>query len=248
MGDLRTVAGKRLDGLVDGAFAFGITILIVGTGDATISYDGLIATFAQVPAFSLSLLIILSFWWAHRQFSLMTLHNDWINDALSIIVMFVILIYVFPVSFLTRALTHWLSDAALPGTGLLAFQIRSVYEIFGGGFALLSGIYAVMYARSAYPDEDDTIGHGPYVPARFKPAAKRASYLWAIWAVAAILSILTAVLGGLNWLIWLPLVPYALAMIAALGWLIWTPSKPPPPLDEEDMIEWQRKLRAAQAD
>lgn len=239
MGDLRTVAAKRLDGFVDGAFAFGITILIVGTGDAMTSYDGLLATFAYVPAFALSLIIILSFWWAHRQFSLITLHNDWINDALSIIVMFVILIYVFPVSFLTRSLTHWLSDAALPGTGLLPYQIRSVYEIFGAGFALLSLIYAVMYARSAY----DTDNQGPYVPMRFKPAAKRASHVWALWGVTAILSILIAVLGGLSALIWSPLIPYGLAMLLLMGWRLRRPIAPQPPLDEEDLIEFQRLRR-----
>lgn len=244
MGDLRTVAAKRLDGFVDGAFAFGITILIVGTGDAMTSYAGLLATFAYVPAFALSLIIILSFWWAHRQFSLITLHNDWINDALSIVVMFVILIYVFPVSFLTRALTHWLSDAALPGAGLLPYQIRSVYEIFGVGFALLSLIYAAMYARSAYLDD----GEGPYVPIRFKPAAKRASHVWAVWGVTAILSILTGFLGGLDALIWLPLVPYGIAMLALIGLRLWAPIRQQPPLDDEDLLEFQRQRRPKMSD
>jgi uncharacterized membrane protein len=241
VGDLRTVAGKRLDGLVDGAFAFSITILIVGAGDSMNSYDGLLATFAQVPAFALSLLVILSFWWAHRQFSLISLHNDWINDALSIVVMFVIMIYVYPVSFLTRSLTHWLSDAALPGTGLLPHQIRSVYEIFGAGFALLSIIYAIMYARSTYLND----AHGPYVPMRFKATAKRASYLWAVWAVAALFSMLTASFGGLDWLIWFPLLPYGLAMALLIGWRLLAPIPLQPPLDEDDLAEMQRLMRTS---
>ena len=202
MTDSRTVAAKRLDAFVDSAFAFAVTILVVGTTGAMNSYDGLMATFAQVPAFALSLFIIVSFWWAHRQFSLIVQRGDKVNDALSMLIMFVILIYVFPVSFLMRALMHWVSDAALPGNGLLPFQVRSIYLTFGAGFAILSGAYAIMYYRAA------NVRGKMRVPKIFRAAAWRASVWWATCAATALLSMLISYYGDLEGLIWMPLVPY----------------------------------------
>ncbi len=202
MGDIRNVAAKRLDSFVDGAFAFAVTILVVGTGGATESFDGLLRTFAYVPAFVPSLIIILSFWWAHRQFSIIIRRTDTLNDMLSILIMFVIQIYVFPVAFLMRALLHWLSDGALPGTGLLPEQIRTTYAIFGGGFALLSAAYSLMYFRAS-------IAHGKLsVFLSVRLIARRAAIWWMLCAVAGLTSIFIGELGGLERLIWLPLCPY----------------------------------------
>ncbi len=219
MSDLRTVAAKRLDAFVDGAFAFAVTMLVVGTAGAMDSYDGLMATFAHVPAFALSLTIIVSFWWAHRQFSLIVLRSDKINDALSMLIMFVILIYVFPVSFLMKALMHWLSDAALPGNGLLPFQVRSIYLSFGAGFAILSAAYALMYFRA-------TNVHGKLrVPKMFRPTARRASFWWAACAITALLSMLITYYGDVEGLIWIPLIPYFAFLLLLLMWRVFAPIK-----------------------
>jgi len=219
MSDLRTVAAKRLDAFVDGAFAFSVTMLVVGTAGAMDSYDGLIATFAHVPAFALSLVVIVSFWWAHRQFSLIILRSDKFNDAISMLIMFVILIYVFPVSFLMKALVHWMSDAALPGTGLLPFQIRWIYLSFGTGFAILSGSYAVMYFRAAHE-------HGKLrVPKIFRSTARRASFWWAACAASALLSLLITYTGDVEGLIWIPLLPYFGFLVLLLVWWIFAPTQ-----------------------
>ena len=144
--DRRSVGEKRLDAFVDAAFAFAVSILIVGIGDGVESYDDLLATFSYVPAFLLSLVVILGFWWAHRQYSEIVARRDKVSAALSMVIM----VFVYPVSFLAQALLHWLSDARLPGQGLHPAQIRSLYQIFGGGFALLSSIYALLYFRAGH--------------------------------------------------------------------------------------------------
>jgi len=206
--DFRSVGEKRLDAFVDASFAFAVSILVVGTGGVAESYDSLLEKFGHVPSFLLSLIIILSFWWAHRQYSQIVRRSDKLNDALSILIMFVIMVYVYPVSFLMQSLVHWLSDGTLPGRGMLPEQIRQTYLIFGVGLAFLSAIYAWLYSRAAR-------AHNRLrVASRFHGLAKRASRWWALCAVTAILSILVAQFGGLQGLIWLPLLPYLLLFIA----------------------------------
>ena len=149
--------------------------------------------------------------------------------------MFIILIYVFPVSFLTRSLVHWLTDAALPGVGLLPYQIRSVYGIFGAGFALLSIIFVIQYARAGYFGGSA----GSYLPHRFVPIARRSSQFWAIWSIAAMLSMMIANLGALSQLIWSPLLPYGMAMVVVVAWQLWSPIAPQRPMDDNDVAEME---------
>ncbi len=209
--DRRSVGEKRLDAFVDAAFAFAVSILIIGIGDKVESFDDLLAAFSFVPAFLVSLIIILGFWWAHRQYTEIVSRRDKVSGAFSILIMFIIMVFVYPVSFLAQALLHWLTDAWLPGQGLHPGQIRTIYQIFGAGFALLSGIYALLYFRA-------TRGRiRMRLRSHFRPIALRASAWWAACGVTSILSIITARSSGLEGLIWLPLVPYLIFLLLLLA-------------------------------
>jgi len=220
--DRRSVGEKRLDAFVDAAFAFAVSILIIGIGDKVESYDDLIAAFYYVPAFLVSLLVILGFWWAHRQYTEIVDRRDKVSAALSILIMFIIMVFVYPVSFLSAALLHWLSDARLPGQGLHPAQIRVIYQIFGGGFALLSLIYTLLYFRATRGKYRVRLNH------HFRRISMRASQWWAACAAASLLSMLIAFASGVEGLIWLPLTPYIILLLLRGLYLLYDVAGPLP--------------------
>jgi uncharacterized membrane protein len=60
----------RLETFTDAAFAFAVTLLVVGGGDAIpTNFDELILAMKQVPAFAASFANIMLFWYAHHVWS-----------------------------------------------------------------------------------------------------------------------------------------------------------------------------------
>lgn len=202
MADHRAAGTKRLDSFVDSAFAFAATFLVVGNAASMRSFDDLILGLSRIPAFGISLSIILCFWWAHRSFSLLAIRQDAICEAISIAIMIVILIYVFPMSFMIEAAVHWLSDGRLPGRGLNAKQIRPAYYIFGIGFVLLSGLYVGLYGRLLSAKSRLALRRP------FWPAIRRRLVNWLVGMAAGFGSMLLAVASPLEMVIWLPSLPY----------------------------------------
>ncbi len=206
MADRRSAGGKRLDGLIDSAFAFSATLLVVGKSGTMQSYSDLLASFANVPAFGLSMIVIISFWWAHRQYSLLVPRYDAASDAISLLILFVILIFVFPLSFLAEALTHWLSDGRLPGRGLTADETRNAYFVFGTGFCVLSGLYTALFGMALRTTNAARISNV------MRPRVCEATLIW-IWCImAGGVSLVTASIWNIQQLIWVPSIPYLLLL------------------------------------
>lgn len=207
--DRRTVGKKRLDAFVDGAFAFSATLLAVGNAPAMESFDDVIMRFAHVPAFGLSLLVIMSFWWAHRQYGYLVVHDDSISNAVSIFIMFLVMVFVFPLGFLAESFLHWLSDGILPGIGLNASQMEYIYLLFGIGFILLSAAYAFLYWHAL----NGRINRR--VPAVLLPSTNQRFHNWILCILTGFVSIIAAQLAPIESLIWLPMLPYGI-LVAGL--------------------------------
>ncbi len=205
--DRRSVGKKRLDAFVDGAFAFSATLLAVGNAPAMKSFDDVIMRFAHVPAFGLSLLVIMSFWWAHRQYGNTVVQDDSISNAVSIFIMFLVMIFVFPLGFLAESFLHWLSDGILPGVGLNAAQMEDIYLLFGAGFILLSAAYAFLYSYALYGRINGRIA------AILLPSTKVRFRNWILCILTGFISIIAAQLAPIESLIWLPMLPYAILII-----------------------------------
>lgn len=209
--DRRSIGKKRLDAFVDGAFAFSATLLAVGNNPAMQSFDDVTARFAHVPAFALSLLVILSFWWAHRQFGTLVINDDAVSNAISIFIMFIVMIFVFPLSFLSEAFLHWLSDGVLPGRGLNASEMRGIYLLFGGGYGLMSTAYILMYWHAI------SSRIRLRVPSALIPATKHRMRNWMWCVLAALASIILSNIAPIERLIWFPMLPYLVLILYLIG-------------------------------
>lgn len=146
----RGVSMTRTETFCDGAFAFALTLLVVGGGSIPQDYDSLINAFKGIPAFAASFALLASFWWAHRQWSNSYGLDDRFTTVISLLFVFVMLIYVYPLRMVFSAFAAWLSN----GFFITEFTLKKdsdmpgLFFIYGIGLAIQMGILATLYYRA----------------------------------------------------------------------------------------------------
>ena len=55
----------RLDAFTDAAFAFAVSLMVVGGSGAAPDYDALVVVMQTVPSFGIGFAIVAMFWFAH---------------------------------------------------------------------------------------------------------------------------------------------------------------------------------------
>jgi uncharacterized membrane protein len=140
---------KRLDQFVDAAFGFAVTLLVI-LGAQPETLDDLRQGLLNIPASAAAFVLIVLFWQAHKVFARVTPSRDTMSTLISLAIVFTVLVYVFPLKLLTQGLFWWMSGGRLPGKELIdsVGDLFTLYQIYGAGFAVLSGLYAWLFARS----------------------------------------------------------------------------------------------------
>ncbi len=211
----RTVETQRLDAFVDAAFAFAVSLLIIAGGEPLRSFDDLLRALARIPAFAAGFALLMLFWMAHRTWSSLSPARDGGATALSLIVVFSVLVFVFPLRLLVETATHFVSGGWLPGRGLVSSfaELRGTYVIYGAGFAGLSVLYALLFrqARRALDPSDGVR----------RLAASQWARTWWLAAATGVLSgavACTPVLASAPWLpgVTYQLIPLSVALFAFL--------------------------------
>lgn len=140
----------RLETFCDAAFAFAVTLLVVAGGAVPTSYAALLEALRDVPAFLGSFAAIASIWLAHRSWSRRYGLEDGWTTLISLAMVFVMLVYVYPLRMVASAFMAFLSGGWLP-TGFAlrsAAELTGLFVIYGVGFALQTGLLAVLYLRA----------------------------------------------------------------------------------------------------
>ena len=147
----------RLEGFVDAAFAFAITLIVIAVGHVPDTVADMLNALRDIPAFAVCFLLIARIWKSHRHWSRSYDLEDAATIWLSLLLVFVVLIYVYPLRILFCAMFGsvghgWLS--AQTHVVRSYFELRAAYVVFGIGYATIWGIFALLYhhalnARSA---------------------------------------------------------------------------------------------------
>ena len=176
----------RLETFTDAAFAFAVTLLVVGGGDSVpMNFDEMIAALKQVPAFAASFGNIMLFWYAHHVWSRRFGLEDTRSVFLSLLLIFVVLIYVYPLKATYSGALDFFSNGYLESFFRLhsVDDVRSLFIVFGTSYAALSATIVLLY-RHALSVGDvlalDEIEHFD---------AKSEIFFWLINAVVATISI-----------------------------------------------------------
>ncbi len=147
---LRGEQMTRIETFVDAAFAFSVTLLVVSIDAIPESVPDLLEAFKGVPAFAGSFALIALFWYKHHSWSEAYGLNDGPTILLSLLLVFQILVYVYPLKMLFASCFHWMSGGYLPG-GLAmdsSSELATLFVVYGVGFAALGGTIWLLFAHA----------------------------------------------------------------------------------------------------
>ncbi|MEO6690446.1 MAG: TMEM175 family protein [Dokdonella sp.] len=214
---MRGAQPTRIDAFVDAAFAFAVTLLIVSVGHVPSTVPDLIQAMRGVPAFSASFLLLARFWLSHRQWSRCYGLEDGHSVRLSLALVFVVLIYVYPLRMVANMTLAMLSGGALAEQSIeihTLADLRSLYVAFASGYGAVVIIFTLLYRHALACADALQLTASERV--RTRSTAERYLTL----AGVALLSLTLALLlpaGHASMLIyWLPGMVYALIYPATL--------------------------------
>jgi hypothetical protein len=146
---LRGVDMTRLETFCDAAFAFAVTLLVIAGDGIPRSYDDLVLALKGVPAFAASFAAIASFWWSHRTWSRRFGLEDGVTAFISLAMVFVMLVYVYPLKMVFGAFASWASGGWLPSEFVLKSprDLLGLFAVYGVGFAAQTGMLVLLHLR-----------------------------------------------------------------------------------------------------
>jgi uncharacterized membrane protein len=113
---------SRVEGFSDAMFAFAITLLVVSL-EVPKTFDELLAAIRGFPAFAVCFALLFQVWWRHYKFFRAYDLEDGPVIAMTGVLLFVVLFYVYPLKFLWAVVF-----AEVAGTfGILAAMYRHAY-------------------------------------------------------------------------------------------------------------------------
>lgn len=142
----------RLEGFVDASFAFAVTLVVISLGHVPGSVDEMLLALRGLPTFATCFLLLTRVWMSHRNWSRHYDLDDTTGVALSLVLVFIVLIYVYPLRILFAQMfmgfSHgWLSDGSIARIETVA-ELRAAYTVFGLGLMALSAIFVLLYRHA----------------------------------------------------------------------------------------------------
>ena len=136
----------RLEGFTDSVFAFAVTLLVVSL-EVPDTFDELLTTMRGFVAFAICFYLLLIVWHDHyryfRRYGLNDTPTLYLNSAL----LFIMLMYVYPLKFLFTLLMSELFGFA-DTEKIETSQIPLLMIIYGAGFVAVQAIFVLMYLRA----------------------------------------------------------------------------------------------------
>lgn len=152
---MRGESMTRLEVFSDAAFAFAMTMLVVSVGNIPKNHADLIVALKAAPAFGLSFALLAWYWSYHRKWSRQFGLEDGPSSILTLLMVFIILVYVYPLRLMFSSFCHFVSAGWLPSEYKVdnARQIADLFVIYGVGSAALSGVIALLYWHARRQNE-----------------------------------------------------------------------------------------------
>ena len=143
MASERRAESSRLEGFSDAVFAFALTLLVVSLEVPT-SYDALVHTLRSFVAFAPSFAALIWIWYLHREFFRRFGLGDGPMVFLNALLLFVVLLYVYPLKFLATLVLGQLFDPESTAP-ILPNQVSQLIVIYGLGYVAVFVVLSLMY-------------------------------------------------------------------------------------------------------
>ncbi|HUR79957.1 MAG TPA: TMEM175 family protein [Thermoanaerobaculia bacterium] len=178
---------SRIEAFSDVVFGFALTLVVVSL-EVPDTFKELMAAMRRFPAFAICFAILTWVWHAHHTFFRRYALKDNVTIALNAALLFMVLLYTFPLKFLFSAVTGQTHGGANAST---------LFVIYGLGFAGIFGLFVALYGHAWRQREElelnavelhDTrttmMMYGSYVAIGLASAliGAMASPAWMMWA------------------------------------------------------------------
>ena len=185
---LRGEAMTRIEVFSDAAFAFAVTMLVISLSSIPQNYKELIDAMKGVPAFAASFSVIMVFWVTHRRWSRRFGLDDGTSTFLTLALVFIILVYVYPLKLIMNIMFFGLSGGWFPSEFDLSSsaEVAGLVVIYGAGFCALASIQLGLYLRVASLADDLCLSRLERI------LVKQEQLVWSVQATAGLFSALMA--------------------------------------------------------
>jgi uncharacterized membrane protein len=141
----------RLDTFVDGAFAFTLTLLVIGGEEVPRNAAELLEMLGGIPAFGVCFSLIAYFWHGHVRWRRRCPRADGTGLWLSLLLVFFALIFVYPLHMMFASVFNAFSGGALPSDFKLAGvgEVRTLFVVYGLVFTCMAGTLMLLFRHAA---------------------------------------------------------------------------------------------------
>jgi hypothetical protein len=113
------------------------------------SFDQLTDALLGVPAFALAFALIMTFWMGHLSWSRRFGLEDGRSIALSCLLVFLVLVFVYPLKFLATLSSHYFSGGRLsPDASINPAQLHDIFAIYGIGYVAMALVIIALNAHA----------------------------------------------------------------------------------------------------
>lgn len=185
---LRGESMTRIEVFSDAAFAFAVTMLVISLSAIPENYQALLSAMQRIPSFAAGFAVIMAIWITHRRWSRRFGLDDGVSTFLTLALIFVVLVYVYPLKLIMDLMFYAFSQRWFPTD----FQVSNTAEvavlvsIFSVGFFLIALIQLGLYLRAASKADDLCLS-------QLEQLLIHKEIL--VWVVQAILALLVALIA-----------------------------------------------------
>ncbi len=145
---------QRLDNFTDAAFAFAVSLLVIGGAGAPQDFDQLIGALGDIPAFAFGFAIVVMFWLAQVRWRRIRGDGDVRSVMLTLLLVFLVLIYIQPLRGMAAATGLWFTGQGAGFQGSLS----GLFAVYGTGFVAMSLTMAALFSEALRNPELDSAG------------------------------------------------------------------------------------------
>lgn len=153
---LRGESMTRIEVFSDAAFAFAVTMLVISLSTIPQNYHELLTAISRIPSFAASFAVMMLIWVTHRRWSQRFGLDDGVSTFLTLALIFVVLVYVYPLKLIMDLMFYAFSTSWFPADYQVSdtAEVAVLLAIFSVGFFLIALIQMGLYLRVASKADD----------------------------------------------------------------------------------------------
>ena len=185
---LRGLEVTRLDTFIDAAFAFVLTLLVISFDEMPSNFDEMLLAIKRIPGFFASFCALMMFWLSHRRWSRRYGLESNRTVLLSLAVIFMVLVYVYPLRMIFGAM--FASISAEYFTSDLQFrtyaEVRGMFLFYSIGSGIMALLFWDLYRNALINKEPLGLNRDEVFATRLDKIN------WLIIAIFSVVSIIIA--------------------------------------------------------